>query len=276
MSGAEYFSDALAINALMDSSIAVNLSLAIQEHQDIKSTLESTGVKVISKAAPVGCQDGVYVANWGLCRKGRCVLSSLPNKRQGEEPRAEAVLKELGLQTIRAPFAFSGQGDALPCGNLLFCGSNYRTDARMHDFLAKELGFEVISLQAIPKTDESGKAVSNPLTGWPDSYFYDLDLAVAVITPNLIAWCPEALVPSSQVKFNALPIDKIRVPFEEALKGFACNLVSTGDTVIMSAHAPTFQAELEKRGFKTITPSGQELSKGGGYIRCITLTLDND
>lgn len=275
MSGAEYFGDAMAINALMDSNIAVDLTQAIQEHQAIKSALEAAGIKVISKDAPVDCQDGVYVANWGLCRGDRCVLSTLPNKRKGEEPRAETVLNELGLHTIKAPFAFSGQGDALPCGNLLFCGSNYRTDARMHEFLAKELGYEVIGLQAIPKTDRNGLPVNNPLTSWPDSYFYDLDLAIAVISNDLIAWCPEALLPTSQEKINALSIDKIRVSFEEASKGFACNLVSTGETVIMSAHAPIFQAELEKRGFKIITPSGQELSKGGGYIRCISLTLDN-
>jgi len=42
----------------------------------------------------------------------------------------------------------------------------------------------------------------------------------------------------------------------------------------MSAHAPQFRTALETQGFKTITSTGTELSKGGGYIRCITLTLD--
>jgi N-dimethylarginine dimethylaminohydrolase len=42
----------------------------------------------------------------------------------------------------------------------------------------------------------------------------------------------------------------------------------------MSKQAPTFQAELESRGFKIITEEGTELSKGGGFIRCISLTLD--
>ena len=276
MSGAEYFSDAFAINALMDSNIAVDLPQAVQEHQIIMSDLELAGVTVIKVAPPAGCQDGVYAANWGLCRNGRCVLSSLPNKRQDEMPYAEAVLNKLGQKTIKAPFHFSGQGDALPCGNLLFCGSNYRTDARMHAFLEQELGFKVIGLRTIPKLDAYGRAAINPITGWPDSYFYDLDLALAVITPNLIAWCPEAFRPISREKIESLPIDKIRVSFEEASKGFGCNLVSTGEAVIMSAHAPNLRSTLEARGFKVVTPSGLELSKGGGYIRCITLTLDND
>jgi len=52
--------------------------------------------------------------------------------------------------------------------------------------------------------------------------------------------------------------------------------VSTGETVIMGAHAPVFKAELESRGFTVVTPEITELLKGGGYIRCTTLTLDND
>jgi N-dimethylarginine dimethylaminohydrolase len=231
---------------------------------------------VVTVAPPVGCQDGVYTANWGLCRNGHCVLSALPNKRQAEAPYAESVIKELGQQTVKAPFRFSGQGDALPCGKLLFCGSNYRTDARIHDFLEQELGYEVIGLQTIPKLDESGQAVINPITGWPDSCFYDLDLALAVLTPELIAWCPEAFEPASRDKIDSLPIDKIVVPFEEALKSFACNLVSTGEVVVMSARAPVFRAAVEDHGLKTITPDSTELSKGGGFIRCISLTLDND
>jgi N-dimethylarginine dimethylaminohydrolase len=43
----------------------------------------------------------------------------------------------------------------------------------------------------------------------------------------------------------------------------------------MSAHAPELQAAIESRGLRTITPQITELLKGGGYIRCTTLTLDN-
>jgi N-dimethylarginine dimethylaminohydrolase len=43
----------------------------------------------------------------------------------------------------------------------------------------------------------------------------------------------------------------------------------------MSAHAPQLQAAIEAKGLRAITPEIQELAKGGGYIRCTTLTLDN-
>jgi len=277
VSGAEHFSDGFAINAYMDDSVPVNIEEAKAEHEAIRHALQQAGVKVTQVDPPRGCQDGVYTANWGLCRGDTVVLSVLPNKRQAEEPYAADVLSSLGKRLVYIPegLKFSGQGDALPCGDYLFAGSHYRTDAKIHDFLARELGFNVISLQAMPSVDESGHPVINSVTGWADSFFYDIDLALAVISPKLIAWCPEAFTAESQAKIRALDdLEKIEVSYAEATKGFACNLVSTGETVIMSANAPQLQKDLETRGLKTVTPEITELGKGGGYIRCTTLTLD--
>lgn len=212
-------------------------------------------------------------------------MSRLPNKRKGEESYAIDVLRDLGKKIVLVPndLRFSGQGDALPCGNYLFAGSVYRTDQAVHAFLGSTLGYDVISLQTKPLRGlfGRGKQVINATTGWPDSYYYDIDLALAVIqapdgdNKGLIAWCPEAFMKESVAKIRALPIDKIEVSLKEAKKAFACNLVSTGETVVMSAFAPKFKAELESRGLKSLTPEVRELGKGGGYIRCTTLTLDN-
>jgi N-dimethylarginine dimethylaminohydrolase len=163
----------------------------------------------------------------------------------------------------------------LPCGNYLLAGSQYRTDPRMHTFVADELGYDVITLETIPERDADGNPVINKLSGWPDSFFYDIDLAISVLRDDLIAWCPEAFTADSQAKIQALPLDKIEVSLAEATTGFACNLVSTGETAIMSAHAPELRANIEAHGLRTITPDVTELGKGGGYIRCTTLTLDN-
>lgn len=275
MSGTQYFSDAFAINALMDSSLAVDAQKAAAEHAAIKQAFESAGIEVIQVEPPANCQDGVYTANWGLCRGNKVIPSVLPNKRDGEMPYARKVFADLGLEVIEPPnYAFSGQGDALPCGNLLFAGSGYRSDWRVHEFIAKQLGFEVIALQTIPQLRQ-GQPVINPVTGWPDSFFYDIDLALSVISPELIAWCPEAFLPHSQEVMHKLPIEKIEVSFDEAVKGFACNLVSTGETVIMSGHAPQLKDALETKGLTVITPEVTELLKGGGFIRCVSLSLDN-
>ncbi len=277
MSGADYFGDTDAINAYMDAKVPVDVERAKQEHIQIKQAVQSACIEVISVPPPANCQDGVYTANWGLCWGDTVILSSLPNTRRAEQPYAEKVLTELGKKIIKPPHRFSGQGDALPCGNLLFVGSVYRTDPKMHEFLASTLNCEVIGLQTVPKKGwfGLGRPVTNKVTGWPDSFFYDLDLALSVLSPSLIAWCPQAFTPSSQAKIRALNIEKIEVSIEEATKGFACNLVSTGETVIMSSKAPQLKAAVEARGLKTITPDVVELGKGGGYIRCSTLTLSS-
>lgn len=286
MSGVDYFDDQFAINPYMNAKDPVEFDKAKHEHEAIRQALQAAGVQVIQVAPPEGCQDGVYTANWALCRGNKAVMSRLPNKRKAEEPYAEQVLRDLGKEIIYAPdnLRFSGQGDALPCGNDLFVGSTYRTDREMHDFLAKTLNYHVMSLETIPKRSWGGlgpRAI-NQTTGWPDSFFYDIDLALAVLRApsngqkGLIAWCPEAFTRESRQRLQAYDgVEKIVVSRGEAMNGFACNLVSTGETVIMSARAPKLKTELEQRGFKVITPEISELAKGGGYIRCTTLTLDN-
>lgn len=285
MSGAEYFDDSHAINPYMHATGTVSLQKARQEHESIKNALQDAGVRVVRIMPPKDCQDGVYTANWALCRGKKAVMSRLPNKRKAEEPYAEQVLRDLGKQIIYVPdnLRFSGQGDALPCGNDLFIGSAYRTDRAVHGFLAETLGYNVIGLEARPdrRWHGFGPRKINATTGWPDSFYYDIDLALAILRPpadgrkGLIAWCPDAFTRASRQLLRVYDgVEKIEVSRGEATRGFACNLVSTGETVIMSANAPKLKTELEKRGFKVITPKISELAKGGGYIRCTTLTLD--
>lgn len=276
ISGADYFDDGFAINAHMDDQVPVDIDKAMREHAEIKHCFEQAGIEVIKVDPPENCQDGVYTANWGLVRGSKVVMSNLPNKRQAEEAYAEQILKHQGKEIVKLPkeFHFSGQGDALPCGNYLFVGTGYRTSAEVHPLLARELGYEVIGVQTIPQTNENGEPITNPVTSWPDSFFYDLDLAIAVIAPNVIAWCPEAFTPVSQERIRSISdVEKIEVSMDEAMHGFACNLVSTGEAVVMSDKAPELQAKLEARGLTVYTPHVTELSKGGGFIRCTSLTI---
>lgn len=277
MSGVEHFDDRAAINPFMSSDAPIDRAQAHAEHERIRAALESAGVSVVRVAPPANCQDGVYTANWALVRGDTAVMSVLPNARKGEEAYAERILREQGKKIVKVPadLRFSGQGDALPCGGYLLAGARYRSDPEVHSFLASELGYEVVSLQTVPERDGAGAPVINAASGWPDSFFYDIDLAIAVLRDDLIAWCPDAFELSSQQKIRALPLRQIEVSLDEAVNGFACNLVSTGETVIMSAHAPQLQAALAAEGFKIVTPEISELVKGGGYIRCTTLTLSN-
>lgn len=277
MSGADYFNDGFAINAYMDASIAVDISRAKQDHDNIQAALKTAGVEIVKVNPPQNCQDGVYTANWALCIGNKAIMSNLPGPRQAEQIYAEKILREMDKTIVHVPdgLRFSGQGDALPCGNFLFTGSVYRTDEKVHAFLSEQTELSVISLQTVPQLDKNGAPVTNAVTGWSDSFFYDIDLAIAVIDDNLIAWCPEAFLPESQEILRALPINKLEVTLDEAMSGLACNLVSTGETVVMSSHAPLLASQLENHGYTVVHPDVVELQKGGGFIRCTTLTLHN-
>jgi len=284
MSGADFFDNAAAINPYMNAATPIDRALAQHEHQQVKKAFETAGITIVQVPPPHGCQDGIYTANWAFCHGDKAVLGCLPQARRAEEAYAARVLRGLGKEVITLPdgLRFSGQGDALPCGNYLFAGSGYRTDRRVHSFLADYLGYQVIGLQTAPLTNADGTPVINSVSGWPDSYYYDIDLALAVLRPagagrkSLIAWCPEAFTAESQRVIRSLSdIETVDVSLTETMHAFACNLVSTGEVVVMSAHAPQLKIALQSRGLRVITPEISELTKGGGYIRCISLTIHN-
>lgn len=281
MSDALNFSAEQAINPYYNDS-HTDTAKAQAEHDSIRRAFEDAGIEVIRVASPLTSQDGVYTANWALVRNGKAILARLPDVRKSEEEWAHQQLTNAGLEVIYAPegLKFSGQGDALACGDYLFCGSGYRSDEEAQTFAAKELGYTKIQLHTVPQRDKQGIPIINAVSGWADSFFYDIDLALSIIkapTENekgLIAYCPEAFTEESQKvlsEFN--DVGKIELSLDEAQNAFACNLVSTGKTVIMSAHAPLFSEALREHGLNVVTPEVSELAKGGGYIRCTSLTI---
>lgn len=285
MSDALNFSAEQAINPYYFDS-HTDVATAQQEHDSIRAALESAGVNVVRIASPAGSQDGVYTANWALVRGDKAIPARLPNVRKAEEPYAREVLRSLGKEIIEVPegLRFSGQGDALACGNYLFCGSGYRSDEAAQEFAANTLGYTRVQLQTIPQLNEAGEPVVNSISGWEDSFFYDIDLALSIIRQpedgksGLIAYCEDAFTEQSRARIQELEtsgaIETIKVSFNEAEQAFACNLVSTGETVVMGDGAPELKANLEAYGITVLTPHIRELSKGGGYIRCTTLTIN--
>ena len=275
VSGADFFADDYEINPYYNKD-KIDVKKACAEHAEILDCFKKAGIELVKVDAPVNCQDGVYTANWALVKDGVAVMSRLPQARKEEEPYAKAQLEALGYECHIVPggHLFSGQGDSLRCGKYLFAGSGYRSDREAQAFAAKTLGLTLIQLHAKPQLNDDGTEHINPVTNHADSFWYDLDLALAVIDDHTIAYCPMALDEASNKQLEALTdIDKILVDFNECTEGFACNMVSTGKCAIMSNKAPKLQAELEARGITCFTPDVTELKKGGGYIRCVSLWL---
>jgi len=182
MSSARYFSNELQINPYYADE-PVDINAAVREHDQLRATIVQAGIAVRQVEAPSDSQDGVYTANWALIRGNKAILARLPQARKTEEAWAERQLQALGLEVIHVPedWHFSGQGDALPCGKYLFCGQGYRSDPRATSFAAQQLGYELVQLQAVPLLDTVGKPVINQASGWPDSFYYDIDLAISMI-----------------------------------------------------------------------------------------------
>ena len=284
MSGADFMINASPINPYMHQGEPFNRQEAMREHSAIQKALEDAGIKVTKVDPPSDCQDGIFTANWALTRGGKALMSHLPNARQAEEAYAAKMLKAQGLELHFLPedIRFSGQGDALPCGDYVFAGTGYRTDPAAHTAISEILGYKVIPLQTIPARDNNGTPIINQASGWPDSDFYDIDLAIAILRwptleqKGLVAWCPDAFEPASQATMRSLDfVDLLEVPLQEAVGVSACNLVSSGYHVIMNAGAPTLQAAIEKAGLSVTTLSNKELAKNGGSVRCCSVTLDN-
>lgn len=270
------------INAYEDVSHGPNRAAAIAQFATIQTALKSAGIQIEHIPSPPGEQDGVYTANWAITRDGRALLSRLPNARSGEEAYAQAALIKLGYQVRRPSHIFSGQGDVLMFNDHeAILGYGYRTQntPELQDHLSW-LGINAHPVQAKPQRF-LGRLwrQKNRVSGLYDSYFYDIDLAVAVIAPNVLAVCLDALTVRGRQAIRTLetrttnPVTIIPVSYAEATQAFACNLVSTGKTIIMAEGATKLKADLETRGYQVIPVPNDQFKLTGGGIRCISLTL---
>jgi N-dimethylarginine dimethylaminohydrolase len=262
LSDATYFRVEYEINPYMDTRLQPDLPAAIAEHEAIARAHRAAGRRVRHIPAAWECPDMVYTANAAVVRGGRAVLGELPPERKSEIPYFRDWLESYGLEVLEAPYSFSGQGDALACGDLLLAGYGQRTDRRMCEVLAEYLNYDAD--EVVP--------LSTVSTQW-----YDIDLAVAVISPKLLAYYPRALDEPSRRRLQELRLDRgidlIEVSAGEAAQ-FALNLISDSITVTMTSGAPRLAANLRSRGLTVVELDTAELRKGGGGVRCTALTLD--
>ncbi|MEA5366336.1 arginine deiminase-related protein [Amycolatopsis sp., V23-08] len=256
MSDARHFRVDYEINPYMDTAVQPDPAAAVAEHDALVAAHLAAGRKVEFLDAAPECPDMVYTANAAVVRGRRAVLANLPPERRAETPYHREWFRTNGFEVTESPYAFSGQGDALAYGDLLLAGYGQRTDRRAHDVVADVLGYEIVPLRT---------------TG---PRWYDLDLAVAVVAPGVLAYCPAALDEPSQARLRELGGTLIEVSEAEA-EAFALNLVSDGTTVTMTSGVPALAGALRERGLTVVELETAQLRKGGGGVRCTALTLGN-
>jgi N-dimethylarginine dimethylaminohydrolase len=257
VSDAAHFRVEFEINPYMSTSVQPDRDAVIAEHTAIVEAHRAAGRQVDYLPSRPECPDMVYTANAALVRGRTVVLGNPVPQRRPEIRYYRDWLERHGLTVLDAPYLFSGQGDALPCGNLLLAGYGWRTDQRMHGFLSRTLGYDVVPLHTVSRR------------------WYDIDLAIGVIdNPHTLAYCPDVFDEPSRRRIRGLGLDLVEVTLAETER-FALNLVSDGKTVTMTQGAPRLAAALRERGLEVIELKTTELEKGGGGIRCTALTLDH-
>jgi N-dimethylarginine dimethylaminohydrolase len=256
----DYYGIEYEINPWMNRQRQADRTLALAQWQALVDLLGGLGAQIELVPPVAGLPDLVFTANAGLIFHQRAILSHFrPRQRQGEEEVFAAWFAEHGFQVVRPPSEhfFEGAGDALFCGATLFAGYRIRSDIRSAQWLAQELGCEVIPLELV-----------NP-------YYYHLDTCFCPLAPDAAIWYPPAFDAYGQRVITEFVPRLIAVADDEA-RAFACNAVVIGWHVVTNTGCPRLHEELARWGYTPHqTPLG-EFVKAGGSAKCLTLRLDGE
>lgn len=198
----------------------------------------------------------VYAANGGLVLDGTVVGARFRHpQRRGEEELYLHRLERLAPRGSHRPACYNeGEGDFLSVGGLILAGTGFRTEPAAHAEVARILRRPVRSLVLV------------------DPRFYHLDTALCVLGDDLIAYLPSAFDEASRTWLERRFPTAIRVGEPDALV-FGLNAVSDGLHVVMSVEAEDFAGQLRERGFEPIGLEFDEIRRGGGAIKCATLSV---
>lgn len=258
MTAPRHFAVEYAINPWMDTSVPVDVDLALRQWETLRDTYTALG-HTVDLVDPVdGLPDMVYAANGGLVVNGRAVVANFTFPQRAAEADAYADwMSHAGLAPERTRHHNEGQGDLLVAGSMVLAGYGFRTDLRAHNEVAAITELPVISLELV------------------DPRFYHLDTALTVLTdgPDVtVAYYPPAFSDAALARLRELFPTAIEVASADAFV-LGLNAVSDGRHVILPVNATGFAEQLRDAGFQPIGVDLSELLKGGGSIKCCTLEV---
>ena len=139
-------------------------------------------------------------------------------------------------------------------GGLVLAGYGFRTEAAAHSEAQEVLGHPVVSLRLV------------------DPRFYHLDVALAVLDDDNVAYHPAAFSESSRTVLERLFPDAVIADEADAL-AFGLNLVSDGRNVVLNSEATALAVKLAAAGYAPVPVELGELKKGGGSVKCCVAEL---
>ena len=205
-----------------------------------------------------GLPDLVFTANAGLCEGETFIRTNFRHpERRGEEAIFERYFRQRGYRVVTLPrqFNFEGEGDALWVGNTLFLGFRFRSDATVHERLARILKRRVLPLELV------------------DKRFYHLDTCFCPLDATSALWYPGAFDRYGWKVIETNVPDPVPVSTADALR-FCCNAAVVDRAVILHRGVSRpLRKELERRGFRLYELDLSEFLKAGGSAKCLLLRL---
>ena len=245
------------INPWMRVAVPVDHAVALDQWRALATLYRDLGAQLHLVEPAPGQPDLVYVANAGLVQGQQVYLSRFRHpQRRGEEAVFAAWFQRYGYQIVEPPadLAFEGAAEVRFGEDFCFGGWGIRTDRRVHDWLAGELGLPVIDLELV------------------DPRFYHLDTCLTVLPGDLILYYPKAFAATAQARVRRRAADLIELTDEEGL-AFVANSILIDRTLVLGWVNGRITDELGRRGFQVRTTAVDEFRKGGGSVACLTLPL---
>ena len=158
---------------------------------------------------------------WSTARPVPQLAVPLRRPAGGDAALRPLVRASTGSASSRCPRSshFEGAGDALFCGETLFAGYRFRSDARSHQWVGERLGVEVLPLELV------------------DPRFYHLDTCFCPLAEDEAIYYPGAFDDYGRSVLATGSRRLIEVSAEEAVS-FSCNAVVVGRTVVLNEGAP--------------------------------------
>ena len=253
----DYYGIEYEINPWMDRTRNADSELARAQWRGLLEKLQSLGCDVELVAPRKKLPDMVFTANAGLLVGRKFIRSNFRfPQRQGEEEHFEKWFANRGYEIVRLPqgLLFEGEGDALFCGDILFCGYRFRSDIRSHQIIGEQLKKLVISVELVKDR------------------FYHLDTCFCPLPDGSAIWHPDAFDEYGQKAIRSHIRDGIEVIAEEAAH-FACNAVVLEKRIVLPEGCPKLCGALAERGYETHPLPMTEFLKAGGACKCLVLLL---
>jgi N-dimethylarginine dimethylaminohydrolase len=245
------------INPWMDRSHKALQAVAREQWQGLCLKLQSLGCEIELMDPQPGLPDMVFTANAGLAVGRQFIPSNFRHtERQGEELWFDRWFSQhrYEIHRLEKGLYFEGEGDALFCGEVLFCGYRFRSDIRAHQAIGELLKSLVVSVELV------------------ESRYYHLDTCFCPLPDGGAVWFPAAFDEYGQRALRHHVGALIDVAPEEALH-FACNAVVLGKDIVLPEGCPKLCLALQERGYRTHALAMTEFLKAGGACKCLTLFL---